>query len=90
MSAWGPLLVNIPGTGGWTQGRADAPHANTHRTGAGVSVYKESVHAASLQTPCRTAYGGRPLPNALLIKFLYLSTNMCLICVKGYNKNFPT
>lgn len=34
-------------------------HADAHMVGAGVSVYKELSHDASLQTPCRPAYGSR-------------------------------
>lgn len=55
---------------GMIQGWAVPPHANTHRTGAGISVCEESALAASLQPTCRTIYGSRALPNPLLIKSL--------------------
>lgn len=44
--------------------------AKAHGIGAGASARKELVRVAPLQTPCRTAYGGRTLPNALGIKAL--------------------
>jgi len=71
-SAEGALLVNRPGTMGLIQRWAEVPHASTHTMGAGASVYEDSAHAASLQTPCRTAYDGRTLSKAFFTKSLYI------------------
>lgn len=40
--------------------------------GAGANVHKELAHATSLQPSSRTMYGGGALPNALLVKSLYI------------------
>jgi len=47
------------------------PHATTDGTGACASVCKELALKARLQTPCRTAYGSRTLPNALFIQLFF-------------------
>ena len=65
---------------GWTHGWAKVPHATAHRIGVDASICKESACDASLRIPCRTTYGGRLF---IIFLFYYLSTNMCLICLKG-------
>jgi len=77
--------------GVWNQGWDEAPHAKVHRIHAGVNVCKELGQDAFLQTPYRTAYGGGTLSGALFFWFLlYLSTKVCLIYLKRYNKKSPT
>lgn len=53
------------------------PDANPPVTGADTNVYRESDHVESLQTPCRSAYGGRALSNALFIKSFYILEQLC-------------
>lgn len=47
----GTLWVNRTDTGALIQHWAEMPYRNMHMMGAGASVYKDSAHAASLQTP---------------------------------------
>jgi len=56
---------------GWTHSWAEVPRAAALGIGAGASVYKETACDASLQNPCRIAYYGRILPNALFLKFFF-------------------
>lgn len=72
MSTHGPPLVGRTGAGGRTQCQASVHDANTDVIGAGASVCREQALAAALQTPCRTAYGGRTLSNASLIQTFYI------------------
>jgi len=57
--------------GVWTHRWAEVPHADALGTGAAASVCKEFARDVSLQTPCRTMYCGRTLPNALFITFFF-------------------
>ena len=75
---------------GCTQCQAEVPDTDAHTIGAGATVCEETARAACLQTPCRNSYGGRTPSKALLTKSLYLSANVCLIHLKGCNKNSPT
>jgi len=48
-------------------GWAEVPYADTHRIGAGASVYEESPCEARLQGHCKTTYGGRTLSLFIII-----------------------
>lgn len=78
--AQGPPLGSRAGLGGWTQGHADVPHANTLEIGACASACKEFICDASLQTPCRTTYcvGFCPLHWSFFF-FFFIFKHKCVL-----------
>lgn len=64
----GPPLGSRAGLG---DGPSEGPPAAALGVGAGAGGFKGSARDASLQTPDRTMYCSRTLPNALFITFFF-------------------